>query len=537
MSLNNFEMGNQLGQGAFGTVVVVKRKEDNKNYAMKRVKIAQLSQKERENALNEIRLLGSLSHDNIIGYKEAFFDDNTKTLNIVMELADDGDITSKIQQNSKKKLAFKESSIWSILIQILKGLKYLHDNKIMHRDLKSANVFLMKSGTVKIGDMNVSKFAQMGMAKTQIGTPYYASPEIWNDAPYDYKCDIWSIGCIVYEMCTFKPPFRGTSLISLHQNIKKGVYDPIPKIYSSELRKIISFMLQVNPSERKSCEELLKSDILIEKMKETQTFYTNDNDSNQFELIKTIKIPKNMKEINSALPQKRYKKHNRENMMANDEYETKKNGFYNNNIKDDKEKGKAIEQNQQKPIVIGNNNYDRFLRQKKEVNSGKSSKKDSSSSQNEEQKIKRVNDYLEDQLKKKSSSSNNSNPNQRPVSGVNRKPIALQQKVGVISNNNNKINLNNNNPLRPNSGYRPSSGSNRKVSPKNSPHQIIKSSGYNKNPNNVLQSKNKVQKKVILQKIDYNKYKNEHKKVEHPYYQMNKNKPAQKKLPVIIKRK
>ena len=161
MSLKDFDIGKELGKGAFGSVCIVKRKIDNKTYAMKRVKISQLSLKEKENSLNEIRILASLSHNNIIGYKEAFFDSASQTLNIVMEYADDGDLASKIKYNKKHGLLFRENIIWDYLIQILTGLKFLHDNKIMHRDLKSANLFLMKNGTVKIGDLNVSKITKI----------------------------------------------------------------------------------------------------------------------------------------------------------------------------------------------------------------------------------------------------------------------------------------------------------------------------------------------------------------------------------------
>ena len=133
MSLSDFVYGKELGTGSFGSVVIVQRKEDKKTYAMKRVKISQLSTKERENSLNEVRLLASLIHKNIIGYKEAFFDSPSETLNIVMEFADDGDIASKIKNNLKYHLVFDENTIWNWLIQILQGLKYLHDSNILHR--------------------------------------------------------------------------------------------------------------------------------------------------------------------------------------------------------------------------------------------------------------------------------------------------------------------------------------------------------------------------------------------------------------------
>jgi len=224
MSLKDFELGKELGKGAFGAVCFVKRIEDSKTYAMKRVKISQLNTKERENALNEVRILASLNHPNIVGYKEAFFDEESKTLNIVMEFADDGDLESKIQKNIKSKGAFSEAEIWKWLIQVIQGLKYLHDNKIMHRDLKCANIFLMKNGTLKLGDLNVSKLVKMGMCSTQTGTPYYASPEVWSDKPYDYKSDLWSVGCIMYELCALRPPFRAQSLDQLCRNVIKGKF-------------------------------------------------------------------------------------------------------------------------------------------------------------------------------------------------------------------------------------------------------------------------------------------------------------------------
>ena len=141
MSLNDFIFGKILGKGSFGTVNIVTRKQDNKIYAMKRVNISSLSDKDKQSSLNEIRILASLNHPNIIGYKEAFYDENSRTLNIIMEYADDGDINRKIQENLKRRLQFEESTVWEWIIQLLKGLKYLHDNKIMHRDLKCANIF------------------------------------------------------------------------------------------------------------------------------------------------------------------------------------------------------------------------------------------------------------------------------------------------------------------------------------------------------------------------------------------------------------
>ena len=139
-----------------------------------------------------------------------------------MEYADDTDLDKKIIQKIKTKTNFSESEILTYFHQITRGLKYLHENNILHRDLKSANVFLFKNGNLKIGDMNVSKVALKGLVYTQTGTPYYSSPEVWRDGPYDNKSDLWSLGCIIYELACLKPPFRGFSIEGLFSKIIKG---------------------------------------------------------------------------------------------------------------------------------------------------------------------------------------------------------------------------------------------------------------------------------------------------------------------------
>ena len=344
MSLADFEFGRVLGKGVFGSVIIVKRKQDQEIYAMKRVEISGLTKRELENSFNEVRLLASLNHKNVIGYREAFYDQNSQTLNIVMEFADDGDLSTKIKKSLKNKCYFDECTIWATLIQILEGLKYLHKSDIIHRDLKSANIFLTKKGIVKIGDLNVSKIIGKNMAITQTGTPYYASPEVWNDHPYDYKCDIWSAGCIIYEMASLRMPFRGTSMQVLYSNVMKGDFPPIPLNYSDDLMKIIKLMLIKNPQKRPSAQELLNNEIILDKI-EKYNFEEKYGDiiDEKALLIRTIKLPKNlnlMNQVNYQLP-KNYKKEiikNRKEMLENDEYETAKNSFYNVNENNNKVK-------------------------------------------------------------------------------------------------------------------------------------------------------------------------------------------------------
>ena len=336
-SIRDFKKEKVLGKGSFGSVYLVRRKQDNKIYALKTVIMEKLNKREQENSVNEVRILASVNHPNVIGYKEAFWDDDGNTgssLNIVMEYADDGDLHSKIEKMKKAGGFFKEPIIWSYAIQMIEGLKALHDKKIMHRDLKSANIFLVKDKhQCKLGDMNVSKVIKEKVLKTQTGTPYYASPEVWNDNPYSYKSDLWSIGCVIYELCALRPPFQGKDLDELYENVCKGKPERINKIYSDDPWKMILMLLQVDVDKRVDCNQFLNSDLIKKKIEEMKnnpkTFLEALNlDKNkkvqddEF-LLKTIKF-NDISEIKAQLPTKK----------------NYSNNISGNNLKHSKTKGK-----------------------------------------------------------------------------------------------------------------------------------------------------------------------------------------------------
>lgn len=216
-------------------------------------------------------LLTKFSHPNIVAYKEAFFEDSSSSLCLVMDFADDGDLYQKILEHQKRNTTMPESFIWTVLIHMVKALKVLHQMKIFHRDLKSANVFLSKDGNAKLGDLNVSKVAKKGLLYTQTGTPYYASPEVWKDQPYDHKSDIWSLGCVLYEMTTLKPPFRANDMNGLYKRVLKGVYQKIPGTYSSDLAQMIKALLQVESSIRPTCDQILAMDIVKKRISQIKT--------------------------------------------------------------------------------------------------------------------------------------------------------------------------------------------------------------------------------------------------------------------------
>lgn len=180
--------------------------------------------------------------------------------------------------------------------------------KILHRDLKSANVFLNKDGTVKLGDLNVSKVAKMGLVHTQTGTPYYASPEVWEDKSYDFKSDIWSLGVCTYEMATLKPPFTASSMQDLYKRVLSGKYPKIPTEYSRDLTTLIATLLKVKPSQRPSCEQIIHMPAVEEHLNAE-----DENEINQ-ELLNTIKIPRNINLLKGKLPASQYEDEKLEEM-------------------------------------------------------------------------------------------------------------------------------------------------------------------------------------------------------------------------------
>ena len=171
-------------------------------------------------------------------------EDRTSTLCIVMEHADGGDLLQKITlARSGKQPKIPEQTCWSYFIQMLNGLQALHDRQIVHRDIKCANLFLTRNGTLKLGDINVSKVARQGLLSTQTGTPYYASPEVWQDKPYDHKSDLWSVGCVAYEMCALQPPFRANDMNQLYKRVTEGRIPPLPAMYSKDMMFCIKLCL------------------------------------------------------------------------------------------------------------------------------------------------------------------------------------------------------------------------------------------------------------------------------------------------------
>lgn len=150
--------------------------------------------------------MSKLENKYIVKMYESFTSD--MKINIIMEFCENGDLGLLLKRQMGRSLA--EEKIWKFFIEMCLGIQYLHLNRILHRDIKTINMFLTKDDMIKIGDLGVAKMLNQtaNMAHTVVGTPYYLSPELCEEKPYNNKSDIWSLGCVLYELCTLKHPFE-----------------------------------------------------------------------------------------------------------------------------------------------------------------------------------------------------------------------------------------------------------------------------------------------------------------------------------------
>jgi len=233
--MENYRKIKVIGKGNFGHAILAINVKDRKNYILKLIDVSKMDRKQKEEALNEVHVLKVMKHPYIVTYRESFME--KKYLCIVMDYADGGDMYSKIAKQKQNGQGFSEEQVLDWFVQICMGIKHVHDKKILHRDLKTQNIFLTKLGEIKIGDFGIARLLQhtYDCAETAIGTPYYLSPEICQEKPYNQKSDIWSMGCILYEMLTLQHAFDANSMKGLVYKILRGNYPPIPEHYSSEI--------------------------------------------------------------------------------------------------------------------------------------------------------------------------------------------------------------------------------------------------------------------------------------------------------------
>lgn len=257
-----YEQVKTLGRGAFGVAILVRPKAATDGggppefYVMKQVDLQRMESDAREEALREVGVLRQLSHANIVAYID--FSADSRNLNLVMEYADGGDLSAEILARKADSRSYSEPEALGVISQVLQGLRYVHGRRIIHRDLKCQNVFLTKTGPLKIGDFGISRILEhtAAVAGTVVGTPAYLAPEVCDSRPYDTKVDIWATGIIMYELLALKLPFQSSNLAALVMKIVASAV-AIPETWGAEVRELVEDMLQKEPATRPSASDLL----------------------------------------------------------------------------------------------------------------------------------------------------------------------------------------------------------------------------------------------------------------------------------------
>ncbi|KAF3989505.1 hypothetical protein FT663_01749 [Candidozyma haemuli var. vulneris] len=310
-----------IGKGSFGTVRKVRSKETGEVLVRKEIEYTSMSIQERNNIISELRILRELNHPNVVKYYLHDHLPEEKVIHIYQEYCDGGDLGKVISTFKKNGDTVPEGFVWEVMTSTLLALHRCHygieakkvdlfrgseqtsephvdsETVIIHRDIKPDNILMLNSGkTIKLGDFGLAKMltSQNDFAKTYVGTPYYMSPEVLMDNPYSPVCDIWSLGCVLYELCNLHPPFRASTHLQLQAKIKKGVIPELSAQYSQQLRKIINDCITVDPEMRPTCYDLLEtlSVKMFRKEMELKTASTTLNEFQKQLLIKHEELKK-----------------------------------------------------------------------------------------------------------------------------------------------------------------------------------------------------------------------------------------------------
>ncbi|KAG5463979.1 hypothetical protein LSCM1_00155 [Leishmania martiniquensis] len=258
-----------LGSGSSGTVLYARRVRDDHPFAVKVMDVEGFTSQEIMRASGEVCCLLSCNYFSIVKCHEDFVHSDERNpesvsmMAMVLDYANAGDLRHEIRNRSKTKRPFAEHEAGLLFIQILLAVHHVHSKRMIHRDIKSANILLCSNGLAKLGDFGFSKHyaatVSDDVGRTFCGTPYYVAPEIWRRCPYSKKADMFSLGVLLYELLTLKRPFDGEDIEEVMHKTLAGRYDPLPDTISSEMQAIVTALLQREPKKRPSSKTLLNT--------------------------------------------------------------------------------------------------------------------------------------------------------------------------------------------------------------------------------------------------------------------------------------
>ncbi|OQR80825.1 serine/threonine protein kinase [Achlya hypogyna] len=256
-----------IGRGSYGCAYLVTETSSGNKYVVKKIPVELMTDKEKQQAFAEVDLLSKLNSPFVVQYKENFVEGTV--LHIVMGYCDGGDLANCIKAQPPATY-FSLDRVLDWFVQMACAIKYLHERHILHRDLKTSNIFLTGRDIVKLGDFGIARTlnSTMDQAKTVVGTPYYMSPEVCESKPYSYASDIWALGCVLYEICTLKHAFDAPNILMLIVKIIQHDFAPLPPCYPAELTDLLRALLDKDPEQRPTIDRVLETPMVVRHMEQ-----------------------------------------------------------------------------------------------------------------------------------------------------------------------------------------------------------------------------------------------------------------------------